>query len=77
MQTLKTLIFWVLVGVALGCAFAAFTGCQSAQPLAHRTTGLDPQGHLAAGYEPTGPLCPNQHTYYNTDGFALFCWGTK
>jgi hypothetical protein len=65
-----------VVGFAIGCAILAFMGCAAA-PLPHRTTGLDPQGHLVAGLNPHGPLCPTQHTYYNTDGFPLFCWGSK
>jgi len=57
---------------------ALVAGCSS---LPHRTTGLDPQGHLESGKNPNGDLCPSQHlmTVQTDDGteFSLECWGKK
>jgi len=88
MKQLEVAELIVLAAVAaIVISIGASLRGRSETALESRTTGLDPQGHLVAGRNPTGDPCPGQYPYYLYGGgglgrggvgpIILECWGTR
>jgi len=83
---LAELIVLAAVAAVIITIAAPFTRL-GATALEIRTTGFDPQGHLAAALNPTGDPCPRQYPYYlygggafgrgGDDAIILECWGAR